>query len=89
MGEVVRWWCCGWQRLLFDVPARARLSGLPTTLDAGKSLVSTVFPDPEFRRPYYFWDEIIVVVILFTFHDLGCTIKQSRTIKIWMSELTH
>jgi hypothetical protein len=66
MGEVERWWCCGWQRLLFDVPARARLSGLPTTLDAGKSLVSTVFPDPEFRRPYYFWDEIIVAVILFT-----------------------
>ena len=75
MGEVVRWWCCGWQRLLFDVPARARLSGLPTTLDAGKSLVSTVFPDPEFRRPNYFWDEIIVVVIFVYLYYLAYTSK--------------
>ena len=75
MGEVERWWCCGWQRLLFDVPARARLSGLPTTLDAGKSLVSTVFPDPEFRRPYYFWDEIIVVVIFVYLYHSVCRIK--------------
>lgn len=75
MGEVERWWCCGWQRLLFDVPARARLSGLPTTLDAGKSLVSTVFPDPEFRRPYYFWDEIIVVVIFVYLYYSVCRIK--------------